>query len=1173
MTSDILQRQANWQQARASDPLESQLASANAGSGKTKVLVDRVCRILCMGSDRKQGPDPGKILCLTYTKAAANEMQSRLFATLGEWSILSQDDLNRELNKLFNSNRERTPREIAQARELFARALETPEGLKVQTIHAFCERVLGRFPLEAGITPGFEPLDEIEQTEFQQTVTRALMQEAVEFPEGDLAWALRELGRNMANNGFDQILKDIAHRGDAIANWRENGGIMPFANYLGLSSDDTAASVMRAAWETGPLEDIRLAAQRLSRSTNDNDRKKAAAILSCFELPAEQAFQRYRDVILKQDYGMRAQIVTKAGDEDSLGFFGAKANSPTPEARRVYDAQQTVLSAVSLEMTRAIYIIAQAYQKHYAMLKRRARKLDFGDQIALVKRLLVNSEISDWIRYKLDYGIEHILIDEAQDTSPDQWDIIDALRDSFIEPDPTQLTDDIHKTFFAVGDEKQSIYSFQGARPKMFQKRTRDHYAAREEDPIRMQMSFRSSPEILTVVDHVFGGDEGNSRLFGEGRGSMGTHVSHESRWTRPGQVELWPLTRPPENPPEETPWDTRPVDAPDQSSSREKLARRIAVQIKSWLDEGQAVNAREKTKDDEFREFTRPVRAEDVLILVKKRDAFFNALIRNLKSHGVPVAGADRLVLKDAVVVKDMLALSRFILLPTDDLSLAEVLRSPLIDISEDDLFDIAHGRGEAPLWEALKQSDLPAAKTATGRLTRFLQFASKFAPFEFYTRVLDEWDAAGRSLKYRVFKRLGMEAEDALHAFLSRALAYQRTGSPSLLHFVQSFEQSEQEIKRELDRADGEVRVMTVHGAKGLQAPIVILPDTTQIPKAGRQGGRLIEYKSGMAFIPSKSDRSEAVNKLHDMDAEDSLAEYMRLLYVAMTRAESRLVICGFHSGHKNSDGVDQGSWYDVCRQALSELPSVDLDSFEDAGLVYGGIGDDVERSFVKATEGTVLPSWIVQDVQPELESVRNLTPSDLLSPTLGADMPLRSPVSQTPDRFSRGNIIHKLLEVLPDIDPKRRSDAAYAYLAKNKYLSPPARDNIAKEVFAVLDHPEFAPLFAPGSQAEVSLAGRATGLPEDVYLSAQIDRLAVTDETVYIIDFKSNRPPPRQAGDVPDIYWGQMAAYRAMIADIYPQKAVKCALLWTDGPTLMELDAKGLDAALTKIGTLLT
>ncbi len=1151
------------QQKRASDPTESQIASANAGSGKTKVLVDRVCRILCMGAKTKDGPDPGKILCLTYTKAAASEMQSRLFAKLGQWSILPEADLNQELNELFGFERQRTAKELAEARELFARALETPEGLKIQTIHSFCERVLGRFPLEAGITPGFEALDERDSYALQKAVREDLLAQAQSHPESELAWAVRRLAQDMANVNFDDLLKTIAAKGDAIKVWQERGGLTDVAVLLDLPQDVQVKSVLTEAWQSGPLDDIRRAAQGLLNSDKKTDLAVAAKILTCFELPADLAFEAYREIYFTTKGDLRAGVVTKNADPLAVDVLGYKDNFPTPEADRVVAASERVLGANCLEITRAIYVIAGAYHARYSQAKRQARKLDFDDQITFVKNLLTQSEAAEWIRYKLDYGIEHILIDEAQDTSPEQWQIIDALRDGFVDPDPDQLSDDPVKTFFAVGDEKQSIYSFQGARPDMFRGRTRDHYAARDQDPIQMQMSFRSSQEILDVVDTVFEGVEGLQKLFGPL--ADGSPILHSAHKTRPGQVELWPLAPPPVIDLQEEPWDTRPVDV--KLSSRESLAAELAVHIRKMLDRGEPINAR----DQDGQEITRPLQAGDILILVKKRKAFFNALIRHLKINGIPVAGADRLVLKDAVVVKDLLALTRFVLLPSDDLSLAETLRTPLIDLSEDELFEIAHDRGGISLWAALQKHEAPFARRAASLLETCLGHAGRFAPYEFYSRVLDEGDSQGGTVRGRLYRRLGLEAEDALDAFLSRALAHQRKGSPSLQLFLQDFMRSDQDIKREMERVDGEVRVMTVHGAKGLEAPLVILPDTTQLPR--KTAGILSSFKDGFVYLPSAKKRNDALEALATKARELSLQEDMRLLYVAMTRAESRLIVCGFHSGNAKGKGLEEGCWYDQLRGAMDMLPTSPVDTPFDAGRQYGAINAVETETVTESKRDIELPDWINLKAAPEIQSVRNLTPSDLLQDSLGPDMPLRSPGAQSQDRFSRGNIIHKLLELLPDIDPSRRQAAAQAYLNKHRQLSETQKQQIITEIFNVLDHPEFAPFFAPGSTAELSLAGRASGLPEDVYLNAQIDRLAVTDTHVYVIDFKSNRPPPQHQDQVPEIYWGQMAAYRAMIRDIYPDREVRCALLWTDGPDLMILDEERLDQTLTKISALLT
>ena len=1158
---------ARRQQARAADPTESQLAGANAGSGKTKVLVDRVCRILCLGAERKQGPDPGKILCLTYTKAAASEMQARLFKTLGDWSIFPEEKLNQALNELLGTDRKRGKKELSSARELFARALETPEGLKIQTIHSFCERVLARFPLEAGITPGYEALDEAEAAELQQTVQRDILQIAYENPDGELAQAIRRLAREMANQGFDSLINSLAVMGDKIDHWRQNGGIAELAKFLNLPEGATTISVQSEAWKSGPLEDIKYAAQILGRSDKVTDRRAAEKILAAFELPADQAFEQYRQVYFTNEDTLRASIVTKYAPQAAVDLFGSKDTLPTSESARMEAAFERVKSADCLELTRAIFTITDELSSRYALSKKRQRKLDFNDQIILIRNLLSRSEAADWIRYKLDYGIEHILIDEAQDTSPDQWAIIDALKDGFVEQDPDQLSDETAKTFFAVGDDKQSIFSFQGARPEIFRRKIREFYNADTNPEIRMEMSFRSSQEILDVVDQTFNGQTGLNRLFGETEDIKGAApIQHKAHKERPGQVELWPLTRPPESAPEEKAWDTRPVDSQDQSSAQEKLASHIAQTIRDWIDDGASVNDR----DDRGKEITRPVAPGDILILVKKRRAFFDALIRHLKLQNVPVAGADRLVLKDAVVVKDMLALTRFVLLPADDLSLAEVLRSPLIDLSEDHLFELAHSRGDTSLLQSLQSASFPAARRAADLIRRFRRSAARFAPYEFYARVLDETDHTGMSIRRRIYSRLGLEAEDALNAFLAQALAHQRRRSPSLLHFLRAFEHSQQDIKREMDRADGEVRVMTVHGAKGLQAPIVILPETSA-ERRKQDLPRLLPMQDGFVYLPTKLPAN--LEKIKGDALDRAKQEDMRLLYVAMTRAECRLVICGYHTGRKDGLGYAEDSWYAAIRTAMDDLPTTTTDCGLGEIRMYGALQSATSQGVPQEDIKTGLPDWINRRAPEEPERRRDLTPSDLLGNTLGPDMPLRSPAGQSPDRFQRGNIIHKLLEILPDIQPERRRVAAQAYLDKHLNLTSASRQTIADEVMAVLENPEFSRIFAPDSQAEVSLTGSVAALPGLVNLNAQIDRLAVYGDEVYIVDFKSNRPPPKSADNVPEIYWGQMAAYRAMVADIYPNHRVRCALLWTDGPRLMWLDDERLTATLTKIGELLT
>lgn len=1152
---------ATHYQRLAADPRATRLAAANAGSGKTRVLVARVSRLLL------DGADPGKILCLTYTKAAASEMQTRLFETLGKWSVMDADALNAELDELLGETLKRDTKELGKARRLFARALETPEGLKVQTIHAFCERVLSRFPIEAGILPGFEPMDDADVLTLRQHTEDAIYREAWNAPEEDLANAINVIAGDRADMTLDGLFRWMAGNNSRILKWKNSGGIETLAGQLGLGPDSTPYDQYVKALSGEVKHKIKSAALNLQGSSNANDRNKADTVLDALthDDPVE-AFETYADIILTKSGGIRSGIVTKSAPETAQSFFGIRGADTPKEPLRVYQITQNILAAQCLHMTRAVYVIAQNYVEHYTQSKAARRWLDFNDQIEKVRDLLIVNEVADWVRYKLDGGIGHILVDEAQDTAPDQWDIIDALKDGFKLPDPDWPKEKV-KTFFAVGDEKQSIYSFQGARPELFLNKIKQHVSGGNTDTIKMSMSFRSASEILRVVDAVLIDHSGMDRMFNTELIGGTFQVPHTAFRQDHGQVELWPLAPPPDDPPEELPWDTTPVDAPSQASSRERLAREIATSIKNWL------NNKEPIFDRELKD-TRAMRAGDILILVRNRGGgFFDAIIRNLKQVGVPVAGADRLVLKDAIVVKDLLALTRFVLLPADDLSLAEVLKSPFFGFTDEALFEIAHGRKKTTLWQALKASSDVLMQNTVTTLKQILTFSRHYAPYEFYARVLDMNGDTPRSMRERVHARLGIEAKDVLEAFLARALAHQRRGAPSLQHFLQAFQEDDQDIKREMESGSGEVRVMTVHGAKGLEAPVVILPDTTQVPSA-RSGSGLFQSENGFAYIPSKSATPEILAPLRETVEKRALEEYMRLLYVAMTRAESRLVVCGYHSDRKTGPGFKDGSWYAEVSQAMETLTTQDIQTPFGEGKSYGTGAVPVRiKDSASETEHAALPAWISDPVTPEPPLPTRVTPSHLLAPPPGYEMAVRSPLVDTVDRFRRGNLIHKLLEILPDIALENRHAIATDFLESHKDLTPHQRSTTLEEVFAVLENPDFAHIFKPGSRAEVSLAGRAKTLPKGLYLNAQIDRLAVTDTEVVIVDYKSNRPPPKTQDGVADIYWGQMAAYRELAREIYPNHIVKCALLWTDGPRLMILDDHRLDIALTQIASVPT
>jgi ATP-dependent helicase/nuclease subunit A len=1110
--------------------------------------VDRVSRILLGGTE------PQDILCLTYTKAAASEMQERLFATLGGWSVLNDDALAADLTNLFGQSPDSLmqPVDLTKARELFAKALETPEGLKVQTIHAFCERILSRFPIEAGILPGFEPLDDVELAALRGEAETQILREAMHDPEGDMAVAIRHLTLERADASLDELFQWMAFNPQKIQAWKTQG-LEPLATHLKLGNVRQPYEIAEALWTRFDRRSMQAVSAAL-KTGGANDKKRGIIF--------DQALAAANPVagIL----ALSALYYTQAGKERSK-LYDAKSHDLAKDwidthSLDIMEAYEAIKACHIFALTESVFHIALRYAELYRDAKHRARGLDYSDQILFVRRLLENSEAADWVRYKLDGGIKHILLDEAQDTSPEQWDIINILAEPFFQPHPD---DDPRRprTLFAVGDEKQSIYGFQGARPEQFLTEIR-RYAEQATTDIRMAMSFRSTQDVLNVVDAVLFDCGAMQAMFdAEKFAPASDEVRHIANREDKGLVELWPVTPPPETPEENEPWDTTPVDAAGEGHQIEVLSKEIAKTVKRWIDNKDPIF-------DRSTDATRPIEPQDVLILVRRRGPLFEALIRQLKEHEIPIAGADRLKLSEALIVKDLIALTCVCLLPSDDLSLAETLKSPLFGFDDDALMAVAIDR-EGSLFDALK-SRRPETYAA---LCKFIELSKNLTPFDFYARVLDTKDADGRSMRQRFYKRLSMEARDALEAFLHHALEHQSRFAPNLQTFLSTFSKGEIEIKREQDSSLSEVRVMTVHGAKGLEAPIVILPDTTNTPNLrevllpDEDGGQLWN-KGDLLFV--KSVKEAAQRRMEQ--------EQLRLLYVAMTRAESRLIVCGPHVGRANAK-LKPGCWYDWVKRGLESL---DAQTFVApftrkvngeivTGLRYGSLPDPcVEQAVVSSAKKVTLPDWVNENAAPEGRR-RRVTPSHLLSnPPI--EMGVRSPgaVSE-PNVFQRGNLIHKLLEILPEIPPARRRETAEKILSGYTDVSDKLIEQIMGEVFAVLDNPDFADIFGPGSRAEVSLAGTAKTLPNGMYLNAQIDRLYVTDDKVIIVDYKSNRPPPRRPEDVSDLYLGQMAAYRELAREIYPDRDINCALLWTDGPHLMFLPNVLLEDALRKVAAL--
>ena len=1136
----------NIAQRQASDPKASVWVAANAGTGKTKVLTDRVLSLMVTGTKAQH------ILCLTFTKAAAAEMSNRIADQLGKWSIEPDDSLQTALHDLLQ--RPPTKAEFILARQLFARVLDTPGGMKIQTIHAFCQSLLRRFPLEADLAPHFSVMDERNAAELLKKAQDEILVDARLGRIPQLHDALRAITEHIHETAFPELMGALANeRGRLRRVLESHGGVRPLVARLGelmeLSPTDTPERLIERACEQDSFDALgmHIATETLiAGSKGDQARGLTLANwLGSNEKDRSPAFKAYANAFLTAGGEVRKTLITKTAAKESPGSVDVLQ----VEAERMLRTATKIRAAVTLQTTHGLLRLGKSLLDAYEKYKRAAAVLDYDDLI-LKSRDLLHKDNVPWVLYKLDGGIEHVLVDEAQDTNPDQWRVIEALTQEFFVGEGTH---DIEKprTVFAVGDVKQSIYSFQGADPAE-SSRMKELFANQVNAgnqlwrDIPLTVSFRSTRAVLQAVDAIFADPA-------IAQGVEVEDIMQHDAWRSldGGLVEVWPPISPTAANPQPA-WKP-PVERLLADSPRAKLAKLMAKRIQRMLLSNEMLEAK-----------GRPIAAGDIMVLVRRRSGFVEELVRSLKELDVPVAGVDRMVLAEQMAVMDLIALGRFLLQPEDDLQLACVLKGPLLGLSEEDLFELAYKRPRS-LWSSLRDK----AKTdlhfhqAHSFLTDLMNRTDYVRPFELYTYVLSALE--GRK---KLISRLGFEADDPINEFLDLALQYERSHTPALEGFLAWLETGDTEVKRDLEQAShNAVRVMTVHGAKGLQAPIVFMPDTLQAPS---KGPRLLwpkdpETSEDLFIWPPKSEFYEDLSKAEkDRLAHRRDEEYRRLLYVALTRAEDRLYICGWETKR----AAPANCWYNLIRQGLDGV----ADEIEDDFLASA---EEIENSTLlrlvcaqekeaKVEESPArldankqdLPDWA--KCKPGIEP----TPPRPLAPSrpLEAEPATRSPLGDDHGyRFKRGNIIHALLQTLPDLAKSDQDDAARSYLAgPNHGLNEKEQDDIALETLGILNDAEFADVFGLNSQAEVPIVGEVNGR----VISAQVDRLLVSDDEIVVIDYKTNRPPPRTVKKVPPIYIKQMRAYRQALELIYPGKPVRCVLLWTDTPKLMEIPSDMLD-----------
>ncbi len=1111
-------------QNKASNPKGSAFVSANAGSGKTFVLSRRVVRLLLSGCP------PEKLLCLTFTKAAAAEMSNRVFKTLSTFALASDPELAKLITEIEGAAPD--AQGLIRARRLFARALEAPGGLKIQTIHAFCEGLLQRFPLEANVAGRFEVLDDRHAAEWLKEAQDAVYI-AASHDTGPLGGSFAKLLNDYSDSALEGLIRDVVREREALgALKRAYGGLeaalAALPSLLGVPTSMTRADV-DAQLCTSP----HFPGHELSRLIDlldlggKTDVKLAKDLRLALDPRTPKRGWLWYDLFFDSKGEARETLGTKKIND----AMPQLANKVQAEVLRLMQLAEIDHALETVAATAALLTVADAVVTRFEARKSAQGALDFTDLIARTADLLKGAQAAAWVQYKLDQGLEHVLVDEAQDTSPLQWEVIRALTDEFFVGKSLRETQT--RTVFAVGDEKQSIYSFQGARPETFAFQRRGiaqkaHGAAARFEDLKLQVSFRSVPEVVRFVDTVFSLPDAFQGLTSDNE-----PIVHETNRGRDsGRVELWPeITEPPS--PERESW-TAPVDATSQRSAKVQLAERIAETIATWLREGAAIGPKGAR-----------MTAGDILVLVRKRDGFVTGLSRALLARGVPVAGADRLVLSDHIVAQDFAALARAALNPDDDLTLATVLKSPFLGLDDEDLLALAPGRTislRAAL--ALKADDSSKYAVADATLTRLEQRAETLGPFAFFSCIAAE--DRGRA---KWTARLGSEADEVIDEFLNLCFAFEESEAPSLPGFLHWLAAARTEVKREMDGGRDEVRIMTVHGSKGLEAPVVFVVDPGGKVIGPMHTPKLMTVELPTGTVPMllrvlpKDRRPSAVRDAITRWEAMQRDEYRRLFYVALTRARDRLVLCGVAG--KMADKA--GRWMHLAQAAFSKLRAD---------------GDLTERLNAEGeSEAQIYQLKALPEVaSPEPEIARTEVPLPLwlfermeLAAFGSSLLPPPSRPSEEertgPDAMARalGTLVHRLIEILPEISPTEREPAARRIIAEDPLAFPAEMVGaMITEARAVLDHPYLADVFGPHSRAEVPITGMIDGLR----INGRIDRMVVDATQVTIVDFKTTRPVPRHAGEIPPHHIKQLKSYGRLMAPLFAGKELVLKVVYSGG-----------------------
>jgi len=1116
------------EQQLASDPKQSVWVSASAGTGKTRILVTRLLRLLLAGSQ------PEKLLCITFTKAAAAEVLQRIQSVVLKWSICDTTELQTALSETL----ERTPKaeELSRARRLLPIILQVPGGMKIMTIHAFCQSVLARFPLEAEVTPGFNIIDEAQSQALLNEAKYQLLEDTSAVTDPDLFDDLSRFFDRVYEDNQNGLIQAVLQKRYRLAELLPDPKA-PLSNLkerlcalVGIKPAQLHQNLEQEFLSCIPVAQLQMLIPELLQASGATLPKTAQQLQDWINHPSNS--DTYKKIYL-----------TGTNTPIKLLFSGLEKSAPgalgimSAEAERCLTFLDTKNKVDLVKDTYALLHICLRIMNLYQELKRRQSVLDYEDQILLTSKLLQNPLDSQWVHYKLDGGIDHILVDEAQDTSPAQWNIIKGITEEFFSGNARYEQGE--RTLFVVGDEKQSIFSFQNADPVEFSN-ARHFFAdkARQANApwqdVALIDNFRSAPLILKLTDQVFSSPQMTQYVSKDT-----THIEHHAfNATRAGQIEIWPLLQPSEK------------ENPSYIDNNEWiLAESIAQRIEDLMQQNIILSNGKK------------LQYGDIMILVRTRQPLVAPLTKAFKDRSIPVTSADRLVLGDQLAVQDCLAAMQSCLHPQDDYALSCFLKSPFIGLSEEALFHLCAGR-TGSVWANLLASSHHAV---IAYIEQLMAIINTISPGHFiHTLLSHPCPADTRSGRHTLIARLGFDCDDVLDELLLSAYNFIDNANSSCQGFVTWMQHDATTIKRansEMDKS--RVQIMTVHASKGLEAPIVFLADAHSKPGHYKNTRDVLwqdRFADGFLWGTGDAQKAQAFVEAKENYLHLQYSEYYRLLYVALTRAEERLVVCGIQKkAHANKDYL---SWYECIENAVATLKtSANYQSSEQIRLkgpaillTQTGAVPEPKDQKPDLLEKEAIPEELLTKPPQEAKRIRPLRPSRPQE----EEPPVFSPLHTAKnDPYRRGKILHTLFRLLPDYPPEEQEDALNN-LITHSVADPREQQTIYNEVMKVLRDPEFAHLFTPAARAEVPVVGEIELDGQSYAISGQIDRLLVEEARVLIVDYKTNRPPVLDETKIPSAYRHQLRAYKALLQKIYPDKKIETALLWTSVPYLLPVSS---------------